>query len=641
MRTNLAKFAFGSAFCVAVPAVMIAVSIHLDRSLSIPVPFPWWVGIVPFVVGAGLVAGGLISIKAIAGVWPMNAFPPDARVDAGAYALFPHPIYLGFNLATFGAAVWAESGAGLLVVWPLGALATLSLYWGYEKQDLDARFGGAAPATIRLPPASADAPTAWQRLAVYLLVLLPWTVGYELLASVPVSQAVFTAAFEFERTLPVIDIFVTPYMAAYPWAVLAPLLALRSCDLRRFALAGALASAVGFLLYLGLPVDSPFRVPDSDGLLSRLIVVQQGLDSTLTSFPAFHVIWPLLAGHVYAARWASSRRAIRVAVWTMIASCWFAGMHSVLDIAFGLIVYRLIRSPDDLWQAVCRLAEVPANSWHEWRVGNVRLINHGIYAGFGALAGFLIAAGLAGPEMVVPVAVVFVSGIAGAALWERLWIPTSRLLRPFGYFGGLFGCMSACLYFVAVDPSNGWRLAAAICVAAPAVQMLGRVRCLVQGCCHGTPVGSVPGIRYWHPQSRVTFLSGMKGRMLHPTPVYSFLANAACGLVLFRLLWEQAPSSFICGTYLTLMGMARFAEEAWRGEPETPVFAGLRLYQWFAMASAATGLVLLTLPSPSFTATFDPWSAPGILGGVAVGLMVTVALGVDLPKSTRPFSRLT
>lgn len=641
MRFTLAKIAFGSLFCIVVPAVMVALSLALDRALQVPVPFPWWIGVMPLVAGLGLVAGGLITIRTHAGVWPMNAFPPERRVEKGLYALLPHPIYLGFGMAAFGAAVWAQSGAGLSVVWPLSVLATLALYWGYERQDLDRRFGGAARAAIRLPNTAPEPPTGWQRLAVYLFVLLPWAVGYELLARAPVSQAVFTATLDAEHALPVIDIFILPYLAAYPWAVLAPLLAGRAHDLRQFAVAGILATAIGFLLYLCVPVDSPFRTPDGEGTLSRLILLQQGLDSTLTSFPAFHVIWPLLAGHVYAARWASWRTAIRVAVWTMIASCWLTGMHSVLDILCGLIVYRLVRSPEDLWRAVCRLAEKSANSWREWRFGRVRLINHGIYGGLGAAIGFLVAAGLAGPDMVVRIAAVFLAGLAGAGLWERLWIPTSRLHRPFGYFGGLFGCAVACMYFVLTDSGNGWPLAAAICVAAPGVQMLGRIRCLVQGCCHGRPVTGVTGIRYWRPQSRVTSMSDLKGRMLHPTPVYSLLANVVCALVLFRLAWEQAPCGLICGMYLTLMGLARFAEEAWRGEPETPVYGRLRLYQWFAMTSALAGLVVIALPSPGFVPNFDPWTVPGIVGALGVGLVVLIALGVDVPKSARPFSQLT
>jgi len=79
MRIKLAKFAFGSAFCIAVPAVMIALSLYLDGALNIPMPFPWWVGMAPALIGAGLTAAGLVSIKAVAGVWPMNAFPPAAR----------------------------------------------------------------------------------------------------------------------------------------------------------------------------------------------------------------------------------------------------------------------------------------------------------------------------------------------------------------------------------------------------------------------------------------------------------------------------------------------------------------------------------------------------------------------------------
>ena len=641
MDIKLAKFAFGSAFCVAVPAVMLTLSAHLDRSFNFPMPFPQWFGLMPFLVGAGLLAGGLVSIRAFAGVWPMNAFPPETRVERGVYAFVPHPIYLGFCLAAFGAAICAQSGAGLLVVWPLSVLATLSLYWGYERQDLDRRFGGPAPAAVRLPQGSSDAPTIWQRSAVYLFVLVPWAIGYELLARLPASRALFVAATDFELALPVIDIFALPYLAAYPWTVLVPLLAPGGSELRRFAIAGTIASIIGFLFYLGLPVESPFRAPAGDGPLSWLIAVQQDLDSTMTSFPAFHVIWPLLGADVYAARWPSQRMAIGVAVWTMIASCWFAGMHSVLDIAGGLLLYRVVRSPESLWRTVCRLAERWADSWREWRFGGVRLISHGIYGGLAAFAGFFVAAGFAGPDRVVTVAAVFLAGVAAAGIWERLWIPTSRLLRPFGYFGGLFGCTAACAFLVVADASSGWPIAVAVSVAAPFVQMLGRVRCLVQGCCHGRPAVNVRGIRYWRPQSRVVFMSGLKGHMLHPTPVYSFLANAVCALVLFRLVWEQAPGGLICGTYLTLMGMARFAEEAWRGEPETPIHCGLRLYQWFAMTSVAVGLALIALPSPTFVAGFDPWHLANVAGAVSGGLIVLVALGVDVPKSTRPFSRLT
>jgi prolipoprotein diacylglyceryltransferase len=72
-------------------------------------------------------------------------------------------------------------------------------------------------------------------------------------------------------------------------------------------------------------------------------------------------------------------------------------------------------------------------------------------------------------------------------------------------------------------------------------------------------------------------LSPLGGVPAHPTPLYSILWNVVIALAVGRLWSLRAPLGFIAGVYLLLGGVGRFVEEAYRGEPQTPVHAGLRL----------------------------------------------------------------
>jgi hypothetical protein len=100
-----------------------------------------------------------------------------------------------------------------------------------------------------------------------------------------------------------------------------------------------------------------------------------------------------------------------------------------------------------------------------------------------------------------------------------------------------------------------------------------------------------------------------------------------------------APLHLISGIYFILTGLGRFVEEAWRGEPQTPVFWRLRLYQWAAVVSVIGGALMTAVgrsapaPAPRFA-----WDA--LLPAVVFGVAVSMAMGVDFPNSNRRFSRL-
>ncbi|MFM8484913.1 MAG: prolipoprotein diacylglyceryl transferase family protein, partial [Bacteroidota bacterium] len=151
--------------------------------------------------------------------------------------------------------------------------------------------------------------------------------------------------------------------------------------------------------------------------------------------------------------------------------------------------------------------------------------------------------------------------------------------------------------------------------------------------------GEQLGIRYTHPRSRVCFVSGLKGRPLHPTQLYSMLWLALVGGLQLKLWLGGAAPSLIFGTYLIMNGLGRFVEEAYRGEPQTPVMAGLRLYQWAAVVSVTAGIIISCLPAhlPALTPGIT-WQSLARAGFMWV--FVQFMMGIDCPNSNRRFSRL-
>jgi len=225
-----------------------------------------------------------------------------------------------------------------------------------------------------------------------------------------------------------------------------------------------------------------------------------------------------------------------------------------------------------------------------------------------------------------------------AGLWAQFVEGSPSLLRPYGYYGGVLGVVLGTLA-VQLAWGEAWPLLAAFAVAGPVVQGVGRLRCLVQGCCHGRETSDRIGIRYVHPRSRVCRLAHLTGVPIHPTPLYSILWNVVTGSILIRLWALGAPLPLVCGLYLILNGLGRFVEEAYRGEPQTPVLGKLRVYQLLAIASVLSGIALTMVRSqarigvPRFT-----WTVLGV--SALFGLVTWIALGVDFPESDRRFSRL-
>jgi protein-S-isoprenylcysteine O-methyltransferase Ste14 len=639
-RASAAKCAYGFLFTVLIPLGLAAWAKATANIVSSPRIHSLPLGLILCAIGAALLLSGWIALWIHGGGLPMNIFPPPRYVARGIYGVMPHPIYAGFSFLCAGVAISTGSASGLWLVTPFVILGSAALVLGYEAPDLAERFGSAYTVESRILPPNADiVPDSRDRLRCYVFVLLPWFVLYEAILALGIPSDAIPTYLPLKYHFRVAEWTEAAYASTYVWVIVAPLVANSGRSLRRFCLSGWLAMAIVFPIYLALPLIAPARPFVPHTLLGRVLAWERGFDSAAGALPSFHVIWAILAARVFEERSKSLRWLWRAWAGGIAVSCVTTGMHSIADVLAGVAASLLVLYPETLWEILRRAAERIANSWKEWRFGRLRVINHGAYAGVGAFAILAIAGILVGPGYEYSIFTVGLCGLVGAALWAQYIEGSPRLLRPYGFYGGVIGVVLGAV-LTSFYHGDLWLLLAAFCVGGPWVQSIGRLRCLVQGCCHGRPASPLIGIRYQHPRSRVFRFADLRDVPIHPTPLYSILWNGYIALAMWRLWVLHFPVHFIGGIYLLLTGLGRFVEEAYRGEPQTPVVAGLRLYQWIAISTILFGALVTALgrskaaPEPEFH-----WQALGV--ATVFGLVCWFALGVDFPDSNRRFARLT
>ena len=650
MNGALGKLLYGALFVVALPALLVAWARATSSIVTLPSLHSLPIGAAIGGTGALLMVSGWWALYRHGGGLPMNAFPPPRYVTQGAYGVAHHPIYVGACALAFGVSIALGSRSGFWLVSPALVLASTALVLGYEKHDLEARFGslgsrGDEPASrladarpwLSIAPDDDASPNIAERLAIYPMVLLIWGALYEAIAIAGAPPDARSTLFAFEQHWPVFERTEAIYALTYPLVLIAPLVARSRRDLRAVAVRGLLASALVFPLYLALPFISPPRPFTPEGPLGALLAMERGLDTEACAFPSFHVIWALIAAEAWASRFRGRIiwRGLAIAI---AASCVTTGMHSLADVIAGGLAFLAVERRASIWEAIRAASERVANSWQERRIGRARVINHGGWAALSTFGGIVITGTLVGSEHLPSAFVAALAGLVCAALWAQIIEGSPSLLRPYGFYGGVLGVVLGSL----AAPLTGtrvWLLLSAYAVAAPFIQSAGRLRCLVQGCCHGHEAPPAIGIRYTHPRSRVCRLSTLGGVPVHPTPLYSILWNVATALVVGRLWMVHAPLHFIGGVYIALNGLGRFVEEAYRGEPQTPIYARLRFYQWVALATVIAGATV----TAAFTSAPAPtpelgWASVAV--GAVFGAISWFALGVDFPESNRRFARL-
>ncbi|NNE34882.1 MAG: diacylglyceryl transferase, partial [Rhodothermales bacterium] len=125
-----------------------------------------------------------------------------------------------------------------------------------------------------------------------------------------------------------------------------------------------------------------------------------------------------------------------------------------------------------------------------------------------------------------------------------------------------------------------------------------------------------------------------------PTPLYSILTNSVIGILMIRMWTLGTSLGIIIGVYFILNGLSRFVEESYRGEPQTPIVGGMRIYQWTAIVSVTIGVTFTMLPTGSAQMPISAPSVTVVAAAVIFGLICGIAMGVDFPRSNRRYARL-
>ena len=198
-------------------------------------------------------------------------------------------------------------------------------------------------------------PTLMQRMRVYGLVLLPWLIAYESVVRLGVHEGALTTYTSLDARVPVIQWTEAVYASTYFVVLLTPALLQRRCALRQFATQALVAMVVVFPIFVLIPLVAPPRPFIATVPLGHLMQLERSLDSAAGAFPSFHVIWACIAASVLgsAGGW---KRYFWIAWATLVAvSCLTTGMHSILDVVSGIVVYVFIARIQVHWPDCLKL----------------------------------------------------------------------------------------------------------------------------------------------------------------------------------------------------------------------------------------------------------------------------------------------
>lgn len=170
----------------------------------------------------------------------------------------------------------------------------------------------------------------------------------------------------------------------------------------------------------------------------------------------------------------------------------------------------------------------------------------------------------------------------GDALWPLRPVPDWRELLVSGRSVAgalLFGFLAA----EVAKPLLGYRLPPndRFAMVLPFSLGLGRLGCLLEGCCRGIP---------WDGPLAVTYEDGIPR---HPAPLYEMMFDFGVGLMLVALWRRGKLPGRLFALFMILYAAFRFASEFWRETAKA--FFGFSAYQWICVAMLLAGALAFAL----------------------------------------------
>lgn len=201
-----------------------------------------------------------------------------------------------------------------------------------------------------------------------------------------------------------------------------------------------------------------------------------------------------------------------------------------------------------------------------------------------------------------------ICGLAGAKLLHALVRLPELLADPSGWptvllgggvwLGGVAGALAYGLWFSRRHDLAPGRMLNVLFVAGPLGHAIGRIGCLLAGCCYGAACSLPWAIVYTDPLAAESSGTPL-GVPLHPSPVYESLAEIFNFAVCWAL-WRRAPRGdrpgepapwTIPAAWLALYGSERFFLEMLRDD-DRGALGALSTSQWLSLAMIVAALIL-------------------------------------------------
>jgi len=250
---------------------------------------------------------------------------------------------------------------------------------------------------------------------------------------------------------------------------------------------------------------------------------------------------------------------------------------------------------------------------HLFSIGPLDIRSYGTMMALGLLAGVLLVRFRSrrrgqDPDAVVDLCVfVFIAGLLGARLLHvALALPyymeePLRLVKfwegGLAFFGGPALAIPAGVWRMKRVGLPFWRTADTIVPSLALAHALGRVGCLLNGCCYGVACDLPWAIRFHNPLSVAG--SEIGSVAVHPTQIYSLLGLLILLGILLSLDRARGPArparpdgAVFC-VYLIGYGLLRFAVEFVRADTPGWRLLALSPGQWASLAMLLAGVFLL------------------------------------------------
>jgi phosphatidylglycerol:prolipoprotein diacylglycerol transferase len=234
-------------------------------------------------------------------------------------------------------------------------------------------------------------------------------------------------------------------------------------------------------------------------------------------------------------------------------------------------------------------------------IGPVTLHSYGLFVAMGFFVGLLVtkrlgdAAGISREQVMDMGFVIILSAIIGSRVMYVLMNTSYYTRNPLDMFkiwqGGLVfsgGVLGVVLTMVWYIKRHGLSIGKIADLWAPAIaigEAIGRIGCLMAGCCYGRPTGTEWGITFTDPHSLACPLNVP----LHPTQIYSSLSGFIIFLVVMTLYSKKKFEGQVFLWFLILHSTARLAIERFRGDDR-----GIFLNSGMSMTQFVAILILIT-----------------------------------------------